>query len=166
MLSEEQLHRALVAGIPLHTFFELQVRRDGDGIVVELPDRPMWRNHVDGQSGGAQFTLSEAAMAACIFDTFADDLDLVFAIPAEATIAFKRHARGPLAARGRVETARTRALADLGRAGEASVHAVAAVLDASGRLVSRGTARWHLSPRRPGSPPSLPGGRGATGFGA
>ncbi|MEE2692018.1 MAG: DUF4442 domain-containing protein [Pseudomonadota bacterium] len=87
---------------------------------AELPQTPASINHIGTQHAGALFTLGEAASGGAMAGAFADQLLGIRPVAAEASIAYKKIAKGTIAAHAHiaapVDTLRVM-LAETGRVG-------------------------------------------------
>jgi acyl-coenzyme A thioesterase PaaI-like protein len=163
LLDDDELDYAVVEAIPLHQHLGIRRAPGTDPSAVELPDLPQARNHLGGQGGAALFAAAEAASLAALFATFGGALDSVFAVPAEATIRFRRPAVGGATARARLVSDRATVLAAMAAGRKQVVELTMEVVDDQQRLVADARVRWHIGPRRPGSPRALPRRPGAAG---
>ncbi len=73
-------------------FLELAPQR----VLLRLPDKPEYRNHVGGPHAGAMFTLAETATGAIVLGNFGMLLDRATPLPVDASIRFKKIAMGPM----------------------------------------------------------------------
>jgi acyl-coenzyme A thioesterase PaaI-like protein len=156
LLDEDELDYAVVDAIPLHGHLGIHRAQGGDPSAVELPDLPETRNHLGGQGGATLFAVAEAASAAAVFATFGGALDSVFAVPAEATIRFRRPAVGGVTARARLVSDPESVLAAVAVGRSQLVELTIEVVDDQQRLVADAQVRWHFGPARPGAPQALP----------
>lgn len=129
----------LVVGLPFNVRIGLLAEEDGH---LALPDDPTLTNHVGTVHAGALFTLGEAASGVAIAEAVA----ALGAMPIakNATIAYRRPAKGRIRARGKIiedlEAIRTRLQAE----GKTAFDVAVSVTDADGTEVAQMTVTWHL----------------------
>ena len=73
-------------------FLELEPQR----VVLRLPDQPAYHNHIGGLHAGAMFTLAETATGAIVLGNFGAHLARATPLAVDATIRYKKIARGPM----------------------------------------------------------------------
>ena len=125
-------------------FLELAPQR----VVLRLPDRPEYRNHVGGPHAGAMFSLAETATGAIVLGNFGMHLDRATPFPVDASITFKKVAMGSLYAEALMHDTPESILATLD-AGERPEFAIDVTLATEDWTVT-GEARfvWTLKPVR------------------
>jgi acyl-coenzyme A thioesterase PaaI-like protein len=137
---------ALAAAVPMVKYLGLEVVEVGPGRgIVRLPDRPELLNHVKSQHAAGLFAAGETASGAAMTGALADHLGGMTPLAKGAEIAYKRIARGPVTATGRLsedaEEIRRRIEAD----GTAEFEANVKMTDGEGQLVATMTVLWHVA---------------------
>jgi acyl-coenzyme A thioesterase PaaI-like protein len=153
-LDDTALRAALIGAIPIHQHLGIEL---AEGRAVRLPDLPETRNHLEGQAGAALFGVAEAASAAVVFGAFGAALAEIFAVPAGASIRFRRPGAGGVVARavGEPDAEAVLAATRVGR--RVTVTIPVTVRDGDDRLVAEADVEWHFGPVRHGPPCALPG---------
>jgi acyl-coenzyme A thioesterase PaaI-like protein len=137
--------RAALGQIPLNVHLGLEVTElePGRGVVV-LPDTPEVKNHVGSQHAGALFSAGEAASGGAFLATFADMLGEVTPLAESAEIAYRKIARGPITATGRLTADREAIVAELESEGRARFPVEVELTDPDGNVVAEMTVRWYV----------------------
>mgnify|MGYP001794099018 CR=1 FL=1 len=99
-----------------HAGIELLVIADGHGS-AQLPDLQQTQNHMGSQHAGALFTLGEAASGAASVSLFADKIAVVRAAIVNATIEYKKSARGVILGEGKLRRSGAEIMGDFARDG-------------------------------------------------
>ena len=144
----DSVREGLALAIPFNRHLGLEVTEltPGRGVVV-LPDSQALRNHVGTQHAAGLFAAGEAASGAAFASIFADRLADITALASEASISYRKLARGPIAATARLDAdvAALRARLDA----ERSVRFTVAVelTNPPGDVVAEMRVGWHVSLR-------------------
>ena len=121
--------------------------------LLELPFAPLVQNHLGTVHAAAQFSLAEAASAACLQRHYGADIGPVFAVVRGVDVSYRRPATGDLLAFGQPDAAtQERLLADLTDRGRAKAVILIDLKDRSGTLTFHGQFEWFIS-RVPAPPP-------------
>lgn len=111
---------------------------------AELDETAQSVNHIGSQHAGALFTLGEAASGAAMAGLFADRLLGVRPLATEATIAYRRIARGTIAATARVAEDTDGLRETLDRDGRVRFRIEVSLADAKGAEVATMTVEWDV----------------------
>jgi acyl-coenzyme A thioesterase PaaI-like protein len=135
----------LNAAIPLNVHLGLETVEvaPGHGVVV-LPDRDELRNHVGSQHAGALFAAGEAASGAAFVGAFVERLGELTPLAESADIAYRKVARGPITATGRLSADAGELSDELDREGRVRFPISVELCDASGDTVAEMTVRWYV----------------------
>lgn len=125
------------------TGIELLVIADGHG-TAQLPDVHETQNHMGSQHAGALFTLGEAASGAASVSLFADKIALVRAAIVDATIRYKRAARGVIKAEGVLTRPGAEISKDFARDGVVDYSVSVVMKDAQGSEVASMDVNWRI----------------------
>ena len=141
-------YAAVAAGlqqaVPLNIHLGLEVVEVGPGLgVVRLPDDNRLRNHVGSQHAGGLFSAGEAASGGAFVGAFAERMGEITPLAERAEIAYRRRARGPITATGRLEGA-DRLLAELDEAGVVRFEVPVELTDQEDTVVAEMTVHWHV----------------------
>jgi acyl-coenzyme A thioesterase PaaI-like protein len=83
--------------VPMVATLELEfLELDPQRVLLRLPDKPEYRNHVGGPHAGAMFTLAETATGAIVLGNFGMLMERATPLPVDASIRFKKIAMGPM----------------------------------------------------------------------
>ncbi len=126
-----------------HTGIELLVIADGHG-AAQLPDNPQTQNHMGSQHAGALFTLAEAAPGAASVSLFADKVATVRAAISQATITYKKSARGAIRAEGRLRRPGSELLAEFEANGLVEYGVDVTLTDSKDREVAAMQVDWSI----------------------
>lgn len=118
----------------------------GSEHLLELPFAPLVQNHLGTVHAAAQFSLAEAASAACLQRDFGATLGEVFAAVRGVEVGYRRPASGDLLAYGRPDDAtRDGLLAGLNGRGRTKAVILIDLKDRSGTLTFHGQFEWFIS---------------------
>lgn len=126
-----------------HTGIELLVIADGHGS-AHLPDLQETQNHMGSQHAGALFTLAEAASGAASVSLFADKIAVVRAAIVDAKIEYKKSARGPIHAEGKLRRAGTDIMDDFAKEGAVNFAVDVVLTNADGAEVASMEVNWRI----------------------
>lgn len=112
--------------------------------VVRLPDDPRLRNHVASQHAGALFTAGETASGGALLAAFAERLGEMTPLAESAEIAYRKVARGPITATGRLGAERDAVLGEVEEQGRARFPIEVELTDEAGDVVAEMTVRWYM----------------------
>lgn len=130
--------------IPFNTHLGLEVVEIGPGLgVVRLPENPSLLNHVGSQHAGGLFSAGEAASGGAFAGAFAERLGEITPLAQSATIEYRKIARGPITATGRLDDAEAR-VAELEADGITRFPVGVQLTDAEGTVVAEMTVQWHV----------------------
>src|SRR4051812_29816381 len=88
--------KAMLGALPFNRHLGLEIVDAG---VVVLPEGDHLKNHVGTQHAGALFTAGEAASGAAVIGALGDLLGTATPLAKEASIAYKKMARGRITAK-------------------------------------------------------------------
>ena len=111
---------------------------------AELPETATSINHIGTQHAGALFTLGETASGAAVAGAFADQILSLRPVAAEATIAYRKTAKGLITARAKVGGDIDAHRSALAEAGRVAFDVGVSMTDANGVEVAAMTVKWHL----------------------
>jgi acyl-coenzyme A thioesterase PaaI-like protein len=142
-------YTAVAAGlsqaIPFNVHLGLQtVTVADDHGVVRLPDDERLRNHVGSQHAGALFAAGEAASGAAFVGAFLDIMGEITPLAESAEIAYRKLAKGEIAATARFTEDRQALRAALQAEGRVRFPIEVQMTDAQGTLVAEMTVRWYV----------------------
>lgn len=131
-----------------HSGIELLEIADGRG-AAQLPDWKETQNHMGSQHAGALFTLAEAASGAAMVSLFADKVLMVRAAITEATIRYKKAARGAVRANGLLRQPGSEILDEFNREGRVTFKVDVTLLDSKDREVGAMEVDWSIQINQP-----------------
>jgi uncharacterized protein (TIGR00369 family) len=131
-----------------HSGIELTEIADGRG-AAKLPDWKETQNHMGSQHAGALFTLAEAASGAAMVSLFADKVLMVRAAITEATIRYKKAARGVVRATGLLRQPGQEILDEFNREGRVTFKVDVTLLDSKDREVAAMEVDWSIQINQP-----------------
>jgi uncharacterized protein (TIGR00369 family) len=126
-----------------HVGVRLAEVADGASVAV-LPDAPSSLNHVGTVHAGALFTLAETASGAAMAGALAPFILEVRPVVTDASIDYRRPARGELVARGLVDGAPADLRAQLEADGAVRFGVAVTIVDAREREVAEFRASWYV----------------------
>ena len=126
-----------------HTGIELLVIADGHGS-AQLPDLQETQNHMGSQHAGALFTLAEAASGAASVSLFADKIAVVRAAIVDANIQYKKSARGPIHAEGKLRREGADIMDEFSREGVVNFAVDVVLTNAEGVEVATLEVTWRI----------------------
>lgn len=131
-------------------FLELAPHR----AVLRLPDKPAYQNHIGGPHAGAMFTLAESATGALVLGNFGNLLAQATPLAMEATIRYRKVAKGDLLAEAVMERDPEVIRAELaeGERPEFRIGVTLRTLD--GTITGLADFLWTLRPNQPAEPPT------------
>ncbi len=125
-------------------------------VLLRLPDKPEYRNHVGGPHAGAMFTLAETATGAIVLGNFGMLVDRATPLPVDASIRFKKIAMGPMYAEALMHDTPESIVARLD-AGERPEFRIDVILSTEDWTVTgEASFLWTLKPIRRADPPARP----------
>lgn len=126
-----------------HTGIELLVIADGHGS-AQLPDLQETQNHMGSQHAGALYTLAEAASGAASVSLFADKIAVVRAAIVDANIQYKKSARGPIHAEGKLRREGADIMDEFSREGVVNFAVDVVLTNAEGVEVATMEVNWRI----------------------
>lgn len=112
--------------------------------VVKLPDEQHLRNHVGSQHAGALFSAGEAASGAAFVGAFLDIMGEITPLAESAQIAYKKLAKGEIAATARFSADREELKLTLNSEGRVRFPVEVEMTDAEGNVVAEMTVNWYV----------------------
>ena len=142
----EMIRDQMARAVPFaaHAGVELVEVGDGTGIAA-LPQSAESVNHIGSQHAGALFTLGEAASGAAMAGAFATVLLEVRPVAAQASIAYRRIAKGRIRATARTTEPAEALLARLRAEGRVAFDVAVDLADEAGETVAEMVVAWHVS---------------------
>lgn len=151
MLDVESVRAIMSQAVPFNRALGVRVEQvTAESAVVVMPESAERHNHVGTVHAAAQFGLGEATAGALVIAAFGD-LQAEGAVPlaAQATIAYRKPARGDLHGTATLTTAeQERVRADLAANGKARFTIPVQLTDADGQVTTDLTVEWVLLARR------------------
>lgn len=142
------LLNALNRSVPFARHANVEVTAaDLSGATARLHDAPFLLNHVGSQHAGALFTLGEAASGAAMTAAFADLLGSALPLVRQASIQYRKVARGPIEASARLSKDPAAIRADFIDFGKADFDVVVTLHDTEENEVATMTVEWSLRRR-------------------
>ena len=122
--------------------------------MLELPISPLVQNHLQTMHAGAQFSLAEAASAACLQRTFGAALgESLFAVVRSVEVKYRKPATSDLLAYGEPdETTRDCLVEEVVRRGRSSAVILIDLKDRNGTLTFHARFEWFISRVAPPPP--------------
>jgi acyl-coenzyme A thioesterase PaaI-like protein len=144
-LDYEAIAAGLNQAIPFNRYLGLEVVEVGPGRgVVVLPDSADLHNHVGSQHAGALFAAGEAASGGAFLGSFAELMGSVTPLARSAQIDYRKIARGPITATGKLSADVPGLLVTLEADGRVEFPIEVELTDAEGQLVATMTVDWHV----------------------
>jgi uncharacterized protein (TIGR00369 family) len=141
----ELIAQGMTQAVPFAAHLGLEVTEISEGeATVVLPERRELTNHVGSQHAGALFTAAETASGAAFVGAFAERMGDVTPLARSAEIDYRKIAKGPIEARGKLGVSKQEALATLDREGKVEFACEVALTDGDGVEVARATVHWHV----------------------
>ena len=106
------------------------------------------KNHINTIHAGALFTLAETASGAAMAGTLGERLMQLRPVAKDASIAYKKIAKGTIVATGRASLSPEEAKSTLDEAGKVVFVVDVDLTDDSGDIVAQVSVNWHVSPMR------------------
>jgi len=131
-----------------HSGIELLEIAEGRGS-ARLPDSKETQNHMGSQHAGALFTLAEAASGAAMVSLFADKVLMVRAAITQATIKYKKAARGVVHATGLLRQPGADILAEFNQEGRVSFKVDVTLIDSKDREIGEMEVDWSIQLNQP-----------------
>lgn len=145
MTDFELIAQGMTQAVPFAAHLGLEVVEVAEGeATVVLPERPELTNHVGSQHAGALFSAAETASGAAFVGAFAERMGDVTPLARSAEIDYRRIAKGPIEAKGRLGVPKAEALATLDREGKVEFACEVTLSDGAGTEVARATVHWHV----------------------
>lgn len=137
----------LLATVPMARTLQLEFTETGpERAVVRLPDRPEYRNHVEGPHAGAMFTLAESASGAVVIAAFGDQLHRAVPLAVRAQIAYRKLAKGPVTATAVLGREVAEVVAELDAGGRPEFPVRVEIRREDGAVTGEMTVDWTLRP--------------------
>ena len=109
MTDFDAIAQGMTQAVPFAGHLGLEITSIGEGeAVVVLPERAELTNHVGSQHAGALFTVAETASGAAFVGAFAERMGEVTPLARSAEISYEKIAKGPIEAKARSPSPRTR----------------------------------------------------------
>lgn len=141
-----ELVRELIQNIPLNKTMGIVLGElTGESAIATLAEQAAYHNHIGTPHAGAIFAVAEAASGACVGAAFVEEMGRLTPLAKEATIRYRKIARGDLTATAKLLEPRADLLAKLPAAEkgvEAQVRVV--ITDAQGVETSEVLVTWFL----------------------
>jgi acyl-coenzyme A thioesterase PaaI-like protein len=112
--------------------------------VVTLPDGEHLHNHVGSQHAGGLFSAGEAASGGAFLGAFAEHLGGLTPLAKSASIDYRKIARGPITAVGKLDGDVAELLAKIDADGRVEFPVEVEMTDGDGNLVATMTVHWHV----------------------
>ena len=112
--------------------------------VVTLPDGEHLHNHVGSQHAGALFSAGEAASGGAFLGAFAEHLAGLTPLAKNASIDYRKIARGPITAVGTLDVELDELLGKIEADGRVEFPVGVEMTDGDGNLVATMTVHWHV----------------------
>jgi acyl-coenzyme A thioesterase PaaI-like protein len=112
--------------------------------VVRLPDDEHLRNHVGSQHAGGLFSAGEAASGAAFVGAFLDIMAEITPLAESAEIAYRKLAKGEIAATARFEEDQAELRLKLEADGRVRFPIAVEMTDAEGVVVAEMTVNWYV----------------------
>lgn len=140
------LVRDLIQGIPLNKTMGIRLDEvTSSAASATLPEQPAYANHIGTPHAAAIFALAEAASGACVGGAFAEHMGTLTPLAKEATIRYRKIAKGDLTARATLVEPVADLLAALPAAEKGvEAHVKVVVTDAQGVDASEVAVTWFL----------------------
>jgi acyl-coenzyme A thioesterase PaaI-like protein len=131
--------------IPFNRHVGLVVEEVGPGRgVVTLPDGEHLHNHVGSQYAGGLFSAGEAASGGAFLGAFAEHLGGLTPLAKSASIDYRKIARGPITAVGKLDGDVEELLARIDEDGRVEFPIEVEMTDGDGNIVATMTVHWHV----------------------
>jgi acyl-coenzyme A thioesterase PaaI-like protein len=145
----EALRGAMAQAIPFNTHLGVEIVEVAAGrSVVRLPDDQRLRNHVGSQHAGALFAAGEAASGAAFAGAFLDVIADIEPLARGARIDYRKIARGPITATGRLDQSHDGLVARLRDEGAVRFTVEVELTNGAGDVVAVMTVDWHITLKR------------------
>jgi acyl-coenzyme A thioesterase PaaI-like protein len=112
--------------------------------VVTLPDGDHLHNHVGSQHAGGLFSAGEAASGGAFLGAFAEHLGGLTPLAKSASIDYRKIARGPITAVGRLDADVEGLLGAIEADGRVEFPVDVEMTDGDGNVVATMTVHWHV----------------------
>jgi len=144
----EAIRGGMAQAIPFNSHLGLEIVEVGAGRgVVRLPDAQRLRNHVGSQHAGALFAVGEAASGAAFAGAFIEVIADIEPLARGARIDYRRIARGPITATGRLDQGHDGLLARLRDEGSVRFTVNVELTNGAGDVVADMAVDWHITQR-------------------
>jgi acyl-coenzyme A thioesterase PaaI-like protein len=131
--------------IPFNQHVGLEMVEVGDGVgIVRLPEGAHLLNHVGSQHAAALFAAGEAASGGAFVGAFAERMGDITPLAKSAEIDYRKLAKGPITATGRLSRAKDELLGTLESEGRVEFPVEVELADAQGTVVAGMTVHWHV----------------------
>jgi len=142
----EAIRGGMQQAIPFNGHLGLEIVEVAAGRgVVRLPDDQRLRNHVGSQHAGALFAAGEAASGAAFAGAFIEVIADIEPLARGARIDYRRIARGPITATGRLDQSHDGLLARLRDEGSVRFSVAVELTNGAGDVVADMTVDWHIT---------------------
>ena len=141
----EAVAAGLNQAIPFNRHVGLVVEEVAPGRgVVTLPDGEHLHNHVGSQHAGGLFSAGEAASGGAFLGAFAEHLGALTPLAKSASIDYRKIARGPITAVGKLDGDVDELLAKIDADGRVEFPIGVEMTDGDGNVVATMTVHWHV----------------------
>lgn len=131
--------------IPFNRHVGLEMVEVGDGVgIVRLPEGDHLLNHVGSQHAAALFAAGEAASGGAFIGAFAERMGGITPLAKSADIDYRKLAKGPITATGRLGQSKDDLFAKLDSDGRVEFPVEVELADAEGTVVCGMTVHWHV----------------------
>ncbi len=140
----------LKQAVPFANHVGVEVLSMGEGLgEARLQERPHGLNHVATHHAGALFTLAEAASGVAMAGAFAPLLTAVRPVAANASICYRRPARGTITAAAKIDASVDDLLARLEETGKIQFRVSVLLRNEDLKEVASMEVDWNVSTIRP-----------------
>ncbi len=135
--------------VPMVGTLNIEFRELGpQRVLLRLPDQPEYHNHIGGLHAGAMFTLAETATGALVLGNFGMHLARAVPLAVDASIRYRKIARGPVTAEATMAETADQIMAQLD-SGERPEWRIPVTLSTEdGTVTGEASFLWTLKPNR------------------
>ena len=145
----EMIKAHLDAAVPFARYVGVKLLEIGDGTAsAELEQRDEVSNHIASMHAGAMFSLGEAASGAALAGALAPVILEMRPVAANASIAFKKVAKGTLTAHAKASLDGATIIKTIEDEGKVAFDVNVDIKDAAGDTVVEMTVNWYVSKSR------------------
>jgi len=142
----ESARWALERGVPFNAMIGLELAGlEGGRCTVRLPDAEKLKNHLGTQHAAALFAAGGAASGGALVGALGQRLAFLRPVVTEASIRYRRPARGPIAATGAVACPVAQIRQELQATGKSAFTIDVELTDDAGTIVAELSVRWQLT---------------------